>query len=366
MALWGVLKSLMKNEQLVYSDFPTAQHFKMPSNITAKGNSSKHKQDDRDATFDTLGIGTSTTDQNAVISTLRKAYDTIGPVKLQSSTQRNRLKGVLREHLGELPEAVSQEDSDALVETLYELIKSSHGSWNIPTATPIAVPAEERHRTYTSTTQPQKSTEAFEYNRATVFPDIDIQIIRAERPQMPLIIQLSDLLKDRNDGSPDGNWINGASIGVTEFIDQLWQANYIKSHDETLWWNPSPLQNLDLSGITDTLGDGETRLTTLNFTSSLRRLIDTYYPNIRRPASAVQRGKCPLNRPSITIIIRSEEAECKSTVHHQTNPFMYMDVLTKSNSRCSSKINLSLGLSFSPIPTPLLASYYPIRRRPYP
>ncbi|KAJ5779288.1 hypothetical protein N7457_007008 [Penicillium paradoxum] len=149
---------------------------------------------------------------------------------------------------------------------------------------------------------------AFDYNRPNVLPNVDIQIIRAERPDMPIAIRLSDLLRDKSDPlnvSSNGDWINISNIEFEFFKQNLVAEGYF-NENETIWLSYLSLDQLDPQ-LLPRPHTGESRLTALNFTSTILRTIHGYWVNLKCPSPDPlgQRSDSPLVRPNMTIIIRS-------------------------------------------------------------
>ncbi|KAJ5662788.1 hypothetical protein N7462_011714 [Penicillium macrosclerotiorum] len=146
----------------------------------------------------------------------------------------------------------------------------------------------------------------FIYSRPSVIPDCDIQVIRAENPTQPLVFRCSDFLPNPSnpmDRSPEGDWINAASITMAQFDNfrvNMMSEGYLNEGDR-LWLNPRPLDTVILDEMMAPQ-IGETRITGFNIKSTFERAISTHYPHIR--CHSTQPNEM-LVRPSFTIIIRS-------------------------------------------------------------
>ncbi|KAJ5441120.1 hypothetical protein N7491_003526 [Penicillium cf. griseofulvum] len=89
--------------------------------------------------------------------------------------------------------------------------------------------------------------------------------------------------QQREDVSPDGDWINIANIRFELFKQNLIQEGFMVV-------NPQP---------------GESRLTSFNLASTLLRTIREHWPRLRNPSpDPYSLRRSPLPRPNLTIIIR--------------------------------------------------------------
>ena len=152
--------------------------------------------------------------------------------------------------------------------------------------------------------QPKK----FDYSRPYIVPNGDVQIIRADHPDMPIAIRVSDFLTDRGnpqDICPDGDWINIANIKFELFRENLTQEGYLRDRD-TIWLHHRSLDQIDPALVANPQ-PGEVRLAPFNLASTLLRTIREHWPKLRNPSPDPFRGnrRSPLPRPNMTIIIRS-------------------------------------------------------------
>jgi hypothetical protein len=144
----------------------------------------------------------------------------------------------------------------------------------------------------------------FDYSRPYIVPNGDIQIIRADHPDMLIAIRVGDFLTDREnpqDICHDGDWVNIANIKFERFKENLTQEAYL-ADGETIY-------------IADPQG-GEVRLTSLNFASTILRTIREHWPKFRNPSpDPLGQGnrRSPLLRPNMTIIIRDGNAKGKAS-----------------------------------------------------
>lgn len=166
-------------------------------------------------------------------------------------------------------------------------------------------------------------------------PDADVQVIRADDPDRPLPIRLSDLLDDANDPihrSPNGDWINVAVARIDPFRQQLRADGYLAPEGERIWFSPFALSNLDTTNLAIP-GTHETRLTFLNLASTIQCATWIHYPHLRIRTRDSD-GPALQQRPSFTIIVRSEnvtgkfnESSClgflKSSYTINANIFMF-------------------------------------------
>ncbi|KAJ5942520.1 hypothetical protein N7516_002688 [Penicillium verrucosum] len=136
----------------------------------------------------------------------------------------------------------------------------------------------------------------FNYGRPFIVPNGDIQIIRADHPDMPIAIR---------DICPDGDWINIANIKFEVFKENLTQEGYLRDGD-TIWLHHLSLDQLDPALISNPQ-TGEVRLASFNLASTLLRTIREHWPKLRNPSPDPFRGnrRSPLPRPNMTVIIRS-------------------------------------------------------------
>ena len=131
---------------------------------------------------------------------------------------------------------------------------------------------------------------AFGYHRATVIPNADVHVIRADQTKAPLAFRLSDFLPNQVNGmdrSPKEDWINGASISSAQFTNL--RQNLINEGDlrpeETLWWSPASLDDLGPAQLRSPQ-PSESRLISFNIASVIDRTISQYFPHLR-PTSVI-------------------------------------------------------------------------------
>ena len=159
----------------------------------------------------------------------------------------------------------------------------------------------------------------FQYNRPYVFPNLDIQIIRADAPSQPLAIRLADFLLNQTnpmDISENGDWVDFGKANLGKLKQVLMDENYLFDK-ETIWMSPTPLDQLNPLTLNQAQA-GEARLININLISVVQRLIQQNYPILRRPSPEPensQRRRSPLARPNLTIIIRSGETTGKHLPH---------------------------------------------------
>ncbi|KGO78472.1 hypothetical protein PITC_069350 [Penicillium italicum] len=171
-----------------------------------------------------------------------------------------------------------------------------------PTQQPTQQPAQQQSA---RKTQQQKT---FDYTQPYAVPNGDIQIIRADHPEMPIAIRMADFLTDRGnpqDVCPEGDWINIANIRFEQFRENLVQDGFLTDGD-TIWLNHLSLDQIDPALIANPQA-GEVRLASFNLASSLLRTIRAHWPKLRNPSPDPLVGdrRSPLPRPNMTIIIRS-------------------------------------------------------------
>ncbi|CAG7945998.1 unnamed protein product [Penicillium nalgiovense] len=179
-----------------------------------------------------------------------------------------------------------------------------------PAQKPAQQPAQQQSEE-SALKRPEQQTK-FEYSRPYIVPNGDIQIIRADHPDMPIAVRVSDFLTDREnpqDICHDGDWVNIANIKFERFKENLIQEGYLADGD-TIWLDHYSLDQIDHRYIADPQA-GEVRLTSLNFTSTILRTIREHWPKLRNPSPEPFQGnrRSPLPRPNMTIIIRDGNAK---------------------------------------------------------
>ncbi|KAJ5369678.1 uncharacterized protein N7496_005770 [Penicillium cataractarum] len=278
----------------------------MSKQQTQKDTASGRQQDRESRTsqtrlFTTLGI-TDAAVQRTVSNILRQIYDA-GSGDLRSSIHRNRVRQGIRDRMDKMPAAIQShsESRDKVVDMLYNLFKLLQAQWKKqPAATSAQQPPAQPQNV-----EPPRGR--FDHSGPSVVPDADVQIVTHDNPGQPFPIRLSDLLPDANNltnRSEDGDWINASAIRLDGLRQNLINEGYMVE-GTTLWWCPHALDPIDPAQLS-TPQDGETRLTSMNLASTVRRAISMYYPSHRQPSPDNQDGtpRPPLARPNFTIIIR--------------------------------------------------------------
>lgn len=309
----------------------------MPKSSASKKKASKDRQIRVDraaqaASFAALGV-TSAQDQRNISSVLRAAFAAVVPVDLRSRIHRQRLRQAISDRMNQMPTAIRNRDGQTTLDQLYQLARSLRTSWSngteqdgqqdggeqdggqdggqqpqpqpstllLPT-TPLLPSTSQPLGHQLQGQQPQVRT--FDYNSPAAVPDADIQIVRAEYPDQPLPIRVSDLLRDPSDPearSREG-WIDISRVRFMRFRNQLSNEGFWDPFTEGLWFCPLALNEIVISEFGEPQS-GETRLASMNFASVFRRAIQANYPEYRDPAR--YQGTMPLlRRPSFTIIIR--------------------------------------------------------------
>ncbi|KAJ5823139.1 hypothetical protein N7447_005479 [Penicillium robsamsonii] len=298
---------------------------------------------DQTYVFKRLGIARSTEDQEAVREVAQVVYDAVATEALRkgviignvfrSSSSRNQILFEWRKRILRLPLAVRNHvtDIDLLSGALYKYLTTIHDDLQLDfeasqrqedqarnTAgqaggqqtgqqagqAPVQAPARRLTQNPANSEEPQK----FEYHRPFIVPNGDIQIIRADYPDMPIAIRVSDLLTDKGnplDICPDGDWINISNIQFELLRDNLTQEGYWVNGD-TVWLSHLTLEEIDPTLI-DNPHPGESRLTSFNLASTLLRTIREHWPKLRNPSPEPYKNsrRSPLPRPNLTIIIRN-------------------------------------------------------------
>lgn len=246
---------------------------------TTQGRSSKRQQGRVDRTrqaelFQGLGIEDDPQDRATVVSTIKDAYNSVGFVDLRSSVSRRKVRQAIRDRMDQMPTTVQDnEDRGGAVEMLYRLIQAVKASWNSQTDQQSQRPQPEQQRQAEQPQSQQEQEQRFQsalpsqrgslvLSGPLAVPDADVQIIRADDPDRPLPIRLSDLLQDANDcsiRSTDGDWVNASMMRIEPFREHLQEEGYLKP-EERLWFNPHALSELGSTEIS-TPHVGETRLT---------------------------------------------------------------------------------------------------------
>ncbi|KAJ5983974.1 hypothetical protein N7481_006073 [Penicillium waksmanii] len=285
----------------------------------------------------------SATDKDVVIRMLRKIYDPSNPsnphqLNLRPKKIREDIKAKLRKalhdrkFLNELPEHIPKGNLNGLVGKLYSLTKSSHrlrdwGGWGLSKRSESVSPACPVSSVASTPPLHPKDQKSFDFTKATVLPNVDIQIIRANRPNKSVAYRLCDFIKDEwqpSARSADGGWVDGSRLQIERLKAALMDTKHIKSEDETLWWSPWPLHIIDVSKITmQAAEDEEILLTNANFFSSLQRYVEINFPHLGPGNPSIQEEGYIEVRPIITLIVRSEDATGKQTLYQsQSNSAM--------------------------------------------
>ncbi|KAJ5169375.1 uncharacterized protein N7500_002158 [Penicillium coprophilum] len=300
---------------------------------------------DQGYVFKRLGIAGSPEDQRTVREVAQVVYNVVATEALRkgviignifrSSSSRTQILFEWRRRILRLPVAVRNHVTDIslLSGALYKYLtcihdelqedferhqheqataakKSSGKAAKQPQTTQPAGPQPAQAPSGSSIPNPARppDPDRFEYHRPFIVPNGDIQIIRADQPEMPIAIRVSDLLKDRSnpkDICPDGDWINIANIQFDYFMQNLIKEGYMLNGD-TVWLCHLSLDQIDRTLI-DTPQPGESRLTSFNLASTLLRTIREHWPKLRNPSPEPFKNsrRSPLPRPNLTIIVRS-------------------------------------------------------------
>lgn len=179
---------------------------------------------------------------------------------------------------------------------------------------PAGSPEEEREHS------PDK-TEEFDFNRPSVVPNADVDIIRADDPYRPLSIRLNDLLKDRTDPrcqSLDGDWCDISHLHIKVFQKRLMNEGLFRLGADHIWWHSSALKDIDLIKVHSPQGD-ESRLTDLSMITVIKRSIDAYYNPGLGIITMADEDRLGLPRPSFTVIIRNANTEGKIVTYLPQN-----------------------------------------------
>ncbi|CAI7631626.1 unnamed protein product [Penicillium glandicola] len=293
-----------------------------------------------------LGIPNSHGDQQTLHDIAQAVYDIVAADAInkgrntetlfRSSSSRTEIQFEWRRRLARLPAAVRAHvpDINLLTGALYKYVnciqdelKTDFEARQQAQTQPAAGPAGPKtaqqpagqptvQQAATQPTQQQgqhtPQQKKFDYWRPYIVPNGDVQIIRADHPEMPIAIRLSDFLTDKGDPRdicPDGDWINIANIKFDTFKQNLTAEGYLRDED-TLWLNHLSLEQMN-PATTATPQPGEVRLTSFNLASTLLRIIREHWPKLRNPSPDPFRGsrRSPLPRPNLTIIIRSGAAK---------------------------------------------------------
>jgi hypothetical protein len=213
---------------------------------------------------------------------------------LKSKTQRDSLRTafVAPKFFSRLPAKVQVSKKLVLKQEMYRLLERYQ---------------ELFKKTYLEygLSQPQAPSNAgFDYHRATVIPNADVQVIRADLTKSPLPFRLSDLLPDQAniiDRSPEGDWINGPSISPAQFtvLQQHLHDEGVLEDGDSVWLCPMPMQELNVKKI-ESPQPGESRLINFNIASVVDRIMSKHYPKLRCSFPEFLKGEMPLARPSLT------------------------------------------------------------------
>jgi hypothetical protein len=315
--------------------------------------------------YDRLAISGRPEDQQVVLGLAQEVYDIAATdaysngralINLfRSSYSRDKIGFEWRKRIPMLPEIIRNHitDTDLLVGSLYKYIaciqddlqadferrqnepreeptegqettqqpaqQQPEGSVQRPARGPSRRPAQQpaQQQSEESALKRPEQQMKFDYSRPYIVPNGDIQIIRADHPDMPIAIRVSDFLTDREnpqDICHDGDWVNIANIKFERFKENLIQEAYL-ADGETIWLDHYSLDQIDHRYIADPQG-GEVRLTSLNFASTILRTIREHWPKFRNPSpDPLGQGnrRSPLPRPNMTIIIRDGNAKGKAS-----------------------------------------------------
>lgn len=277
----------------------------------------------------------SATDKEVVIRMLRKIYDPSNPsnphqlnfrVKIIRNDISAKLRKALndRKFLNELPDRIPKGDLDDLAVKLYNLAVKSHrlrgwGGWGLSKRSESASSAPPVSSVASTPRFNPNDQRPFEFTKATVLPNVDIQIIRANRPDKSVAYRLCDFIRDEwelSARSGDGSWVDGSRLQIERLKAALLDTKHLKSQDETLWWSPLPLHLIDASKVNmQAAEDEEILLTNANFFSSLQRYVEINFPHLGPGNPSIQEEGYIEIRPIITLIVRSEDATGKQTLY---------------------------------------------------
>lgn len=297
--------------------------------------------------FKRLGIAERPDDQQAVQDLAQEVFDVAAieadkdgrPVDrlFRSINSRNKILYEWRRRLPRLPAAVSNHvtDSELLTGALYkylncvqdDLVKDFDRRQNQPSQPQLAYktvqkPAQQKKaqqetpETTNHAEEPERSVQnqpeqqkKFDYTRPYIVPNGDVQIIRADHPDMPIAIRMSDFLYDQENPQnicPNGDWVNIANIRFEMFRENLAQEGFLQGGD-TIWLHHLSLDQINTALIANPQA-GEVRLASFNLASTILRTIREHWPRLRNPSPDPFVGdkRSPLPRPNMTIIIRSK------------------------------------------------------------
>ncbi|KAJ5505963.1 hypothetical protein N7453_004920 [Penicillium expansum] len=297
--------------------------------------------------FKRLGIAERPDDQQAVQDLAQEVFDVAAieadkdgrPVDrlFRSINSRNKILYEWRRRLPRLPAAVSNHvtDSELLTGALYkylncvqdDLVKDFDRRQNQPSQPQLAYktvqkPAQQKKaqqetpETTKHAEEPERSVQnqpeqqkTFDYTRPYIVPNGDVQIIRADHPDMPIAIRMSDFLNDQENPQnicPNGDWVNIANIRFEMFRENLAQEGFLQGGD-TIWLHHLSLDQINTALIANPQA-GEVRLASFNLASTILRTIREHWPRLRNPSPDPFVGdkRSPLPRPNMTIIIRSK------------------------------------------------------------
>lgn len=281
--------------------------------------------------YERLGISESTEDQQVVLGLIQEVYDIVAADAyanyrslmnlFKSNYARNTIMSEIRNRIPRLPATVISyvADTEILVGMLYKYIICIRDDLEVDferrrNEAPVE-PTEEQSEE-SALKRPEQPMK-FDYSRPYIVPNGDIHIIRAEHPDMPIAIRVSDLLTNREnpqDISHDGDWVNIAYIEFERLKENLVQEAYL-ADGETIWLAHYSLDQIDRRNIANPQ-TGEVRLTSLNFTSTILRTIREHWPKLRNPSPEPFQGqgnrRSPLPRPNMTIIIRDGNVKGKA------------------------------------------------------
>ncbi|OQE13013.1 hypothetical protein PENFLA_c057G10760 [Penicillium flavigenum] len=298
--------------------------------------------------YDRLGISERPEDQQVILNLAQEVYDIVAAqaysngralIHLFRSSYSRENWIELRKRIPMLPAIVRNHvtDTDLLAGSLYKYITCIQDDLQADferrqnerpeeptegqetTQQPAQQPKQpaqrpaQRQSEKSALKRPEQQTK-FDYSRPYIVPNGDIQIIRADHPDMPIAIRVSDFLTDREnpqDICHDGDWVNIANIKFERFKENLIQEAYL-ADGETIWLDHYSLNQIDHRYIADPQA-GEVRLTSLNFASTILRSIREHWPKFRNPSPDPFQGqgnrRSPLPRPNMTIIIRDGNAK---------------------------------------------------------
>lgn len=177
--------------------------------------------------------------------------------------------------------------------------------------------SEEESEEESASEDETKNTSTFDYNKPSVYPNADLEVIRVENPRRPISIRLNDLLPDPNNPehqSDDGDWIDISKLDLNVFEQHLEEEGLFKPGEDEIWCSPCALKDINISMINIPQSD-ESRLTNLTKFTAVKGAIERYYSGLGTMNSTTDSGVAELPRPSFTIIIRKADTDGELLIH---------------------------------------------------